>query len=599
MLPCSNPRWTRLLAVVLALGVAAGTAEFCAGGAAASDATNPIQVENSRPGTSDWFVATPREDEIEGYFGHVSYTPGQSATLYVDSHGDGFSYTVYRMGYYEGLGGREVAAGSVPGNAPQPEPTVSGDYDFGAKLLTTGWHSSTVIPLGADWVSGYYLVKLQDDVNGGESYANLVLRSRTPAPIVINLSTNTWQAYNRWDGLSLYRDSRDPTATTEWDLPHRVSFLRPYLDEGGAGKFFLYDRPLVEWAESHGYPVSYSADEDVRLGREAGPKTKLVIFSGHDEYYSMADRQELERLTGAGVSEGFFGGNSWIWQARFDDVDHIMTVWRKKPLDPTGNPRLQTVRWASIGMPQDEVTGTMETWGTQTGPQSAYATSSWPWNGAGLVSGEELGPIEGGERDGITVNPALPRNLIMLSRTPFSGTQNVPADQAMTLWQKTPSAFVFSGGQTGFNWNLDYPGLTPASWIDPASYPTSSQVKPAIERLAGNLIERATGIANPIPAIAPTATPASFQILAPESGQHIRAYPNPLSVAWSDPPAGTSKVEVVVDGTRIVGASARGNVLVTNGIRKPGSHSILVVAVDKRGGFLATAGERVDVLAHR
>ena len=80
----------------------------------------------------------------------------------------------------------------------------------------------------------------------------------------------------------------------------------------------------------------------------------------------------------------------------------------------------------------------MSTWGTQTGPQVAYATTSWPWKGAGVISGQALGTLEGIEWDGIVVNSALPANLLMLSRTPFSGMPGIPANQAMTLWQKTP-----------------------------------------------------------------------------------------------------------------------------------------------------------------
>ena len=586
-----------LAAVVGVLVFAAFGGPATAARSKARSNANPIVTENAKPGTRSWFIGTPRQDEIVGYFGDVSYLPGDSASLYVDSHGDPFSYTVYRMGYYQGLGGRKVKSGTVSANAPQPAPTVADAYTGGAKLLTTGWHSSVVIPIGSDWVSGFYLVRLRDAVNGGESYASFTLRSATPAPIVINFSTNTWEAYNDWGNLSLYRDSRlTPAITNQAGVAHEVTFLRPYLSGFGAGMFFLYDRPLVEWAEAHGYPVSYTTDEDLRNGRLAGPNTKLVIFSGHEEYYSMADRKQVLRLTAHGVSEAFFGGNAWAWQARFDDTTHVMTVWRRKALDPVTDPLRRTVRWESVGLPQDTVTGTMETWGTQNGLQAAYATTSWPWNGAGVVNGEDLGPVEGTEWDGITVNADLPPNLLMLSRTPYTGMPNVPANQAMTLWQKTPSAFVFAAGQTGFNWNLSYPGVTPAPWIDATRYPTASAVKPAIERLAGNLIRRATGIANPIPPIAPTVPAAPFGIVAPQSGQFVMAAPNPLSVAWSDPPAGTTTVRVYVGSTLVGSRSAAGNVLVAKGLKKLGRNTIRVVAVGRSKRILATLRRSVVVL---
>lgn len=586
----------RLVAVVGVLALAALGGSHPA--AAASGGANAVAVENAKPGTTSWFIPTPNQDEIDGYFDDVSYLPGDSATLYVDSQGDPFSYTVYRMGYYQGLGGREVASGNVGANAPQPAPTVGGDFSGGAKLLRTGWHSSAEIPIGADWVSGYYLVKLRDAVNGGESYANFVVRSATPAPIVINLSTNTWEAYNRWGNLSLYRDSRvTPAIVSELGVAHQVTFQRPYLEGWGAGMFFLYDRPLVEWAESHGYPVSYSTDEDLRHAREAGPQTKLVIFSGHEEYYSMKDRNQLLKLTARGVSEAFFGGNAWAWQARFNDTAHVMAVWRRKSLDPGTNRRDKTVRWEAVRLPQDALTGTMQTWGAQVGPQTAYATSSWPWNGAGVVGGADLGPVDGTEFDGITVNTALPTNLLMLSRTPFSGMPGVPANQAMTLWQKTPSAFVFAAGQTGFNWNLSYPGVTPQLWVDATRYPSSSPVNPAIERLVGNLIERATGIANPVPPIASSGAAAPFSIVAPQAGQYVKAAPSPLSVAWSDPPAGTKKVRVYVDGVSAKSRGAYRNVFVTQGVRTLGAHTIQVVADARDGSVLGSVSEQVTALA--
>ena len=78
------------------------------------------------------------------------------------------------------------------------------------------------------------------------------------------------------------------------------------------------------------------------------------------------------------MSEAFFGGNAWAWQARFNDGTHVMSVWRKKSLDPGIVPAKKTVLWESVGLPQNALTGTMQTWGTQAGSQAAYATASWP-----------------------------------------------------------------------------------------------------------------------------------------------------------------------------------------------------------------------------
>ena len=132
----------------------------------------------------------------------------------------------------------------------------------------TGWRASLSFPVGASWPSGFYLVRLDLDGGAGTSYASFVVRDSKPGPIVVVLSTNTWQAYNTWGGVSLYRDLR-LHGDARWSRPgvgHVVTSLRPYVQGYGAGDVFRYDLPLLRWLERNGYPVSYVTDRDV-VGR--------------------------------------------------------------------------------------------------------------------------------------------------------------------------------------------------------------------------------------------------------------------------------------------------------------------------------------------
>ena len=582
----------RLLAAIAcaAVTVSAASDPLNTAGAQTVSAAATIQAENALPGTTSWYVADPDQSAIAGYASDVSFRSGDRVTLYVDSRADPFSYTVYRMGYYQGLGGREVLRGRVAANGAQPEPTISDDRPGGARLLTTGWHPSTSFTVDPAWVSGFYLVKLEDADTGRASYASFVVRSPDPAPLVVNLSTNTWQAYNDWGGLSLYSGA------------HIVSFQRPYEETHGAGQYFRFDRPLIEYLERHGMPVSYATDEDARAGREAGPLTRLVIVDGHGEYQDLAERRYLAALPRAGVSLAFMGGNDLVWQARFDDAAHQMSVWRTRRRDPVDHGSGATTRWELVGWHGNALTGEMQAWGRPVKTERAYATGHWAWKGAAVSPGTVLGPLEGNEFDGVVVNAATPSHLTVLARSPLGKRSPnpavPPAVQAMTMLERPGRGFVFSAGMTNFDWFLDYPGVTPASWVSPkpGKYPTGSQVSERIRRLVGNLLARALDIQNPEPvARRPGRITAPMRILSPRARQAVFSAPGRPAVTWADAPHGTVMIRISYAGRRVATVGPRRDFWIgARGLRLSGLHTISVAAINARGSVIAESRRRVD-----
>ena len=219
-----------------------------------------------------WYRARPSQEHIAAYAGAPSYLRGQAVRLFVESHGRPFPYRIFRLGWYHGETGRLVASGRVASNPSQPSPSILDDRSNGAKLLLTGWRESAAFRVGAEWPSGFYLVRLDLDGGAGTSYASFVVRDAQPGPIAVVLSTNTWQAYNTWGGVSLYRDLRERGAA-RWrreDVAHVVTSLRPYVQGYGAGDVFRYDLPLMQWLERSGYPVSYLTDAMSPAGAPRG-----------------------------------------------------------------------------------------------------------------------------------------------------------------------------------------------------------------------------------------------------------------------------------------------------------------------------------------
>jgi hypothetical protein len=499
--------------------------------------------------------------------------------MYVDSHGDPFTYRVFRMGWYQGLGGREVLDHSTPlPGSQQPSYRVSPPGHY----LSSHWRPTTAFTTGTDWVSGFYLVVVRDQRSGARSYLCFTLRSPDPAPVVVEFQTDTWTAYNDWGGYSAYYRSQ------------RISENRPWSHGGGSSKFFLYDMPLVEFLERFGYPVSYATNDDLGAGRIAGPNTHLLIESGHPEYHSMAERRTITSLPRRGVSVAILGGNAWTVQVRFNQAARIMALWRAKNADPVKG-SLASVRWEQLGWSQNRFTGSMQAWGQPTGHQLAMGGQHWAWKGAGVKDGDRLIPPQGWEFDGVDANGHSPHNLTVLSRARLSYrlSDRGPVDADMTIMDRSNGTFVFDAGQLGFTWALDYPaypGVDVTRWIN-ARYPTRPRTSSRLRRLVGNLIEHSTGIANPIAPVkaspqhhaGPDTIVAPISTLVPAS--------TALVVSWTRPPSGAVSTRVTV-GARGARVHA-GRQTWTGGNLTPGWRQITVRSLGADGRTLAATRLRV------
>jgi hypothetical protein len=105
--------------------------------------------------------------------------------------------------------------------------------------------------------------------------------------------------------------------------------------------------------------------------------------------------------------------------------------------------------------------------------------------------------VLGAEYDGISVRRLGPRTTVLAS-APLAGSSG---SVAWTLVRHPRGAFVFSGSELGFSWQLDFSSLPSERWIDAPSpegskhdYPARSQVLRPVQRLVENLIAHATGL---------------------------------------------------------------------------------------------------------
>jgi hypothetical protein len=299
------------------------------------------------------------EDEkplfIEGYAGQVSHVPGDTLAIHASTTAPKFKLEIARLSNTRDV---VLEAVDVVGKEQSiPENASS----HGCQWLVT-W--STTIP--SEWKSGYYEVTLRVSDNGGkythrgprhaESSCFFIVRAAKPGATsrtLIQLSTNTYNAYNNWGGFSLY--SYNGRAGVQG---HRVSFHRP-----PSSQFTRWELPLVGWAEANGYVLEYASNNDLEYHPEILEHYNLVLSVGHDEYWSGPMRDRLEEYIGNGGNVAFFSGNTCCWQVRNEDAGAAQVCWKQRyvmdPVFPSGNFQQLTTLWGHhlVDRPENKLTG--------------------------------------------------------------------------------------------------------------------------------------------------------------------------------------------------------------------------------------------------
>jgi hypothetical protein len=341
-------------------------------GACASPA-NAVVAENCLPGhpASEWDVSGAGDASIQGYATQISVNRGTTVQFKVDTNAAAYRFDIYRMGYYGGAGARRVATVTPSATLPQAQPSCLNDVATG--LIDCGnWATSGSWTVPATATSGIYFAKVVRTDTGGASHIFFVVRDdASTSNLLFQTSDTTWQAYNNYGGNSLYTGSPVGRA-------YKVSYNRPFNTravDNGQDWVFNAEYPMVRWLEANGYDVSYfSGIDSDRLGSLI-QQHRVFLSVGHDEYWSGAQRTNVEAARNAGVNLAFFSGNEVFWKTRWENsTDGSATPYRtlvsykethaNAKIDPTAawtgtwrDPRFSPP--ADGGRPENALTGTI------------------------------------------------------------------------------------------------------------------------------------------------------------------------------------------------------------------------------------------------
>jgi hypothetical protein len=359
----------------------------------------------------------PRAPFIDGYTDQLSYRPGETVELHVSTSSPTFAVEVAR----EGVKRQVVWTGSATPGKEYPAPENASSHGC-------HWPVSLRVPVSETWKTGYYSVSLRTESppdaveKPASSEAFFVVRPAEPGKsttILLQLSTNTYNAYNNWGGFSLYAyNGRDKVQG------RRVSFDRP-----PASQFRQWELPFVQWAEKNGYDLDYAVNSDLEFHPELLARYRLVLSVGHDEYWSAPMRDNLEAFIAKGGNVAFFSGNSVCWQVRSEDHGRSLVCWKQSfaqdPVYMTTDHRLLSTLWSHhlVKRPENSLTGVGFLFGGYhkshgqfmdgSGAFTVHRPEHWLFEGTALKKDDAFGgkdTIVGYECDGceFTLRDGLP-----------------------------------------------------------------------------------------------------------------------------------------------------------------------------------------------
>jgi hypothetical protein len=279
-----------------------------------------VAVENRARGTSAWrlpgaasLIGGAAHGAISAYVAEQAIARGAVQRVYVSAPGAStVRMAVYRMGWYGGLGGRlMLASGALPARRQPPcaHSTQTG-------LTECAWHATLFFPIPSALTSGVYIVGLRAST-GAESDCIFVVRPAAPAPVMVQIPTSTYEAYNAWGGDSLYPGGRLHVGATRSDQGVQVSYDRPYDSETGAGQFFIREVAIVRFLERYGYPAAYTTDASIDSDPAQLAGARVLVDAGHSEYWSARQERAVASARDGGTSVLLISSDTLAWRVRY------------------------------------------------------------------------------------------------------------------------------------------------------------------------------------------------------------------------------------------------------------------------------------------
>jgi len=350
----------------------------------------------------------PAFPQLEGgYVNKQSVIPGDTLKFYISTTSATVNFVIKRIVNSSTL----VTAATYNNITGGVKTTPDSSYYYGCN-----WPVALSIVIPSAWLPGMYRVDFNTSL--GTNSILFMVKPPTPASysnVLVVVPTNTWQAYNNGGGKSLY----DVSSVTR---SYKVSFLRPGGNTVSYGLYNFYKQeiPLTSWLNAKAQKFEYASDWDFEKDPTLASKYKIIIFAGHDEYWSALKRKQIVNFLNSGGKVMNLSGNICWWQVRYENNGNTLVCYKDYVPDPLLHvvDSLVTVNWYNYPVynGENKIFGTTFNYGGYVndgttlpasagyGGYAAFNTQHWVYNNTGLNEGDVFGfnsTIAGYEVDGM------------------------------------------------------------------------------------------------------------------------------------------------------------------------------------------------------
>jgi len=299
--------------------------------------------------SATWEIpSTQFAHDTAGFATPFSTTPGTSINLYITCNSPTFNLTVYRMGYYDGAGAQLALT------TPE-QPCLHQDKkiaDAKTNFVAEDWKVTTVLATDS-LMPGMYLARINAS-NGHQSFIPFVLKDKdVVGRVVVSIPFQTSLSYNAYTGASAYGEKGD------FERRARVlSFNTPFSEGYGAGIYYFYVQPVVKLIDQLHLDPSFVTDVDISQNPQIISGAKVLVSGGHDEYWTLQERDAVMNERSKGMNLLFFGANVEYWRVRLHQGSQLndleMDIYKSQSEDQ--NTAEPTIKFRDQKLPESELT---------------------------------------------------------------------------------------------------------------------------------------------------------------------------------------------------------------------------------------------------
>lgn len=331
---------------------------------------------------------------VEAYASFTSALPLQTVSFYARDSGGSLTPRSVSLNFYKvGVVAPVLSTSTYLAQQTVPSDTSTNGCRW-PPLNIAGYGTSFTIP--SAWTTGLYYAEFDGGNQTTLTRVYFVVKPATrTSTIAFQIEFLTAQAYNNYGGKSLYDFNSTGGRASQ------VSLDRPIAGSGWADESSGPILQIIPWLQANGIAVDFFSSID--LHENPGlflPGYQLFMTVGHDEYWTMQMRNNLDGAIYYGLNAAFLSGNNSWWQARLQpntagQVDRVLVCY-KDFTDPIyqSNPDLTTANFWEVGYPENQslglgtrAGGENDNYTTEQTPYKVYNAGHWAYANTGLSNG--------------------------------------------------------------------------------------------------------------------------------------------------------------------------------------------------------------------